>query len=327
MNTSLSKKPLLSNNPLLKYIIKRILLLIPVIFGVSFLIFFIFYLSPNDPATNILGDFATPEDIAIFRERYNLNDPMLTRFFDFIKGLVQFDLGNSYRGDIPVVDEIMLRFPATLSLTICSMFVALIIAIPAGIISATKQYSIFDNVSMVLALLGISIPNFWLGIMLISLFSVKLGWLPSLYLHGNILSYILPSIVIGTALAAATARMTRSSMLEIIRQDYITTARAKGLPEGRIIRKHALRNALIPVITIIGLQFSACLGGAAVTEKVFSWPGLGSRIIEAQMDNDIPMILGGVVYISVVISIVNLIIDILYAVIDPKILARYRGKK
>lgn len=310
----------------MNYIIKRILMLIPVILGVSFVIFFIFYVSPNDPATNILGEYATDADIMAFRNEYGLNEPMLKRYMDFILGLVKFDLGTSYRGDVSVVKEIMLRFPATLSLTLCSMLVALIIAIPAGIISATKQYSIFDNVSMVFALLGISIPNFWLGIMLISVFSVKLKILPSLYLHGNFLSYILPSIVIGTMLAAATARMTRSSMLEIIRQDYITTARAKGLPESTIVRKHALRNALIPVITIVGMQFSVCLGGAAVTEKVFSWPGLGSRIIEAQMDSDIPMILGGVVYISFIISIVNLIIDVLYAVIDPKILARYRGK-
>lgn len=307
------------SNSLLNFAIKRLLWLVPVIFGVAFIVFFILSISPNDPAVNILGEYATAADISAFREKHHLEQPMLMQYVYFLKGLVTFDLGESYRGGVKVIDEIMIRFPATVILTIISMIVAVIISVPAGIISAVKQYSKFDNISMIIALLGISIPNFWLGLMMIIGFSVKLGWLPSLYVHGNMLSYIMPAIVLGTGLSASTARMTRSSMLEVVRQDYMVTARAKGLPERIIILKHALKNALIPVITVIGLQFAGMLGGAAVTEKVFSWPGLGSRIIDAQSDFDIPLILGGVVYIAIAISVVNLIVDILYGIIDPKL--------
>ncbi|MGB6128078.1 MAG: ABC transporter permease [Psychrilyobacter sp.] len=315
----------MKQNLLLRYIIKRLLMLIPVILGVVFIVFFILSISPNDPAANILGEYASKDEIISFRSKYGLDKPFIFQYLNFLKGLVTFNLGESFRGNVKVFDEIILRFPATLTLTIISMIVAVIIAIPAGIISAAKQYSAFDNISMVTALLGISIPNFWLGLMLILFFSVKLQWLPSIYQMGNLRSYIMPAIVLGTALSASTARMTRSSMLEVIRQDYITTARSKGLPEKTVILKHALKNALIPIITVVGLQFAGMLGGSAITEKVFAWPGLGSRIIDAQNDFDIPLILGGVVYIAIVISVVNLIVDLLYAVVDPKIRSRYKG--
>ncbi len=314
----------MKKNMFVRYVVRRILLLIPVIFGVVFIVFFILSVSPNDPAANILGEYASTEEIQEFRAKYGLDKPMLEQYLSFMKGLVTFDLGESYRGNVDVLEEILLRFPATLILTIISMIVAVIIAVPAGIISAAKQYSIFDNVSMITALLGISIPNFWLGLMMILFFSVKLEWLPSLYQMGNLKSYIMPAIVLGTALAASTARMTRSSMLEVIRQDYMTTARAKGLPEKTVILKHALKNALIPIITVVGLQFAGMLGGSAVTEKVFAWPGLGSRIIDAQNDFDIPLILTGVVYIAITISIINLLVDLLYAVVDPKIRSQYK---
>lgn len=315
----------MKQNLLLRYIIKRLLMLIPVILGVVFIVFFILSISPNDPAANILGEYASKDEIISFRSKYGLDKPFIVQYLNFLKGLVTFNLGESFRGNVKVFDEIILRFPATLTLTIISMIVAVIIAIPAGIISAAKQYSAFDNISMVTALLGISIPNFWLGLMLILFFSVKLQWLPSIYQMGNLRSYIMPAIVLGTALSASTARMTRSSMLEVIRQDYMTTARSKGLPEKTVILKHALKNALIPIITVVGLQFAGMLGGSAITEKVFAWPGLGSRIIDAQNDFDIPLILGGVVYIAIVISVVNLIVDLLYAVVDPKIRSRYKG--
>lgn len=315
----------MKQNLLLRYIIKRLLMLIPVILGVVFIVFFILSISPNDPAANILGEYASKDEIISFRSKYGLDKPFLIQYLSFLKGLITFNLGESFRGNVKVFDEIMLRFPATLTLTIISMIVAVIIAIPAGIISAAKQYSAFDNISMVTALLGISIPNFWLGLMLILFFSVKLQWLPSIYQMGNLRSYIMPAIVLGTALSASTARMTRSSMLEVIRQDYMTTARSKGLPEKTVILRHALKNALIPIITVVGLQFAGMLGGSAITEKVFAWPGLGSRIIDAQNDFDIPLILGGVVYIALVISIVNLIVDLLYAVVDPKIRSKYKG--
>lgn len=310
---------------LLHYIIKRLLMLMPVILGVVFIVFFILSISPNDPAANILGEYASKDEILSFRAKYGLDKSFIVQYFSFLKGLVTFNLGESFRGNVKVFDEIMLRFPATLTLTVISMIVAVIIAIPAGIISAAKQYSAFDNVSMITALLGISIPNFWLGLMLILFFSVKLQWLPSIYQMGNLRSYIMPAIVLGTALSASTARMTRSSMLEVIRQDYMTTARSKGLPEKTVILRHALKNALIPIITVVGLQFAGMLGGSAITEKVFAWPGLGSRIIDAQNDFDIPLILGGVVYIALVISVVNLIVDLLYAVVDPKIRSKYKG--
>lgn len=313
-------------NPFLRYIIHRIALLVPVILGVSFIVFFILSVSPNDPAYNILGKYATEAEVADFHAKHGLDQPMIAQYFNFVKGLVTLDMGNSFRSDTSVFNEIIQRFPATLILTVWSMIIAVIIAIPAGIVSATRQYSLFDNGAMVMALIGISIPNFWLGLMLILLFAVELGWLPSFYVQGSLLSYILPAVVLGTALAATTARMTRSSMLEVLRQDYITTARAKGLPEKLIIRRHALRNALIPVITVIGLQFGQILGGSAVTERVFAWPGLGSRIIAAQNDFDYPLILGGVVYIAIVVSIINLLVDLLYAVIDPQVRSQF-GKK
>ncbi len=309
-----------------KYIFNRILSLIPVILGVTFVVFAIVYFSPSEPARNILGEFATEEDVEKFNEEYGLNEPFLKQYTNFIIGIFTFDVGKSYVTGKDASEEIMTRFPATVILAVCSMVLAILIAVPAGIISATRQNSLFDRSVMFSALLGISIPNFWLGIMLIIVFSVNLGLLPSLYTKGDITSFIMPSVVLGTAMAAEIARMTRSSMLEVIRQDYIVTARAKGLPENQIIWKHALKNAMIPVITILGLLFAGMLGGSASTEKVFAWPGLGTRIIEAQSSYDIPVIIAGVVYIAIIISVLNLIVDILYVVIDPQIRANYTKK-
>ncbi|MEM9423564.1 MAG: ABC transporter permease [Spirochaetota bacterium] len=311
---------------LLLYIIKRLLWMIPIVLGVAFLVFLIFEISPNDPAVNILGEYATPSDIKKFHEEFGLNRPFLLRYAHFVAGLFTGDLGTSFRGAQEVADIIFTRFPATVKLTVLSLFVALLIAIPAGIISAVRQYSAFDHISMVVALLGISIPNFWLGLVLILFFSVRLEWLPSLYEQGNWLSYLMPALVLGTALSASTARMMRSSMLEVIRQDYITTARAKGLPEKQVIGKHALKNALIPVLTVVGLQFAGMLGGSAITEKVFSWPGLGAKIVDAQSDFDYPLVLGGVVYIAIVVSLVNLAIDLLYLLIEPALRAQFAKK-
>ncbi len=309
------------------YIFKRILSLIPVILGVTLIVFSMVYFSPNDPARNILGEYATETDVQNFNEENGLDEPFITQYFNFVKGIFTFDIGKSYVTGKDASEEIMTRFPATVTLAIWSMILAIVIAVPAGIISATKQNSLFDRGVMFSALLGISIPNFWLGIILIIIFSVNLGLLPSLYEKGNYASYIMPAVVLGTAMAAEIARMTRSSMLEVIRQDYIVTARAKGLPENKIIWKHALKNALIPVVTVVGLLFAAMLGGSASTEKVFAWPGLGTRIIEAQSNYDIPVIIGGVVYIAIIISVLNLIVDILYVVIDPQIRSKYFKNK
>lgn len=311
-------------NPYLKYIFERILMLLLVILGVTFIVFTILYISPMDPARNILGQLATEEQVIAWKELYGLNKPYHIQLLDTFKNIFTFDFGNSYVGNEPVMEGIMRKFPVTLKVTIASLLLSIIIAIPAGIISSVKQYSAFDVTSMIVALIGISIPNFWLGLMLILTFSVKYGWLNVIYSDTDWKSLIMPAIVLGTALAASVARMTRSSMLEVIKSDYITTAKAKGLKENIIILKHALRNAIIPIITVIGLQFGGMLGGSAVTEKVFTIPGIGSHIVSKQMIPDVPVVLAGVVYIAIIISFTNLAVDILYAFFDPRIKAKLK---
>lgn len=305
-----------------KYILRRVLLLIPVIIGVTFIVFTIMYFTPGDPAQIILGENAPEESVQRLREEMGLNDPFIVQYVRFLKNAVRGDFGRSYTTKRPVFNEVLSRFPATLKLTISGMIVAVAIGIPVGIISATKQYSAVDSISMVLALLGVSMPNFWLGLMLILLFSVRLKWLPS---GGDIgfSSLILPAITLGTGVAAIITRMTRSSMLEVIRQDYIRTARAKGVVEKKVINKHALGNALIPVITVVGLQFGYLLGGAVLTETVFSWPGVGRLMVDAIKQKDTPTVLASVIFMSVIFSIANLIVDILYAFIDPRIRSQY----
>ena len=233
-----------------KYILRRLLLLIPVMIGVTFIVYTIMFFTPGDPAQILIGENAPKEAVEKLREEMGLNDPFILQYLRFLKNAVRGDFGRSYSTKKPVFDEVFARFPATLKLTIAGMIVAIAIGIPVGIISATKQYSVTDNVSMILALLGVSMPNFWLGLMLILLFSVKLGLLPSGGDSG-FASLILPAITLGTGVAAIITRMTRSSMLEVIRQDYIRTARAKGVMERKVINKHALRNALIPVVTVV----------------------------------------------------------------------------
>ncbi len=311
-------------NPYLKYIFERVTMLFFVIFGVTLVVFTILYFSPMDPARNILGELATEEQVADWKALYGMNDPYYKQALRAVKNVVTFDFGSSFVGNEPVMESIMRKFPITLKVTLASLLVSVLIAVPAGIISAIKQYSTFDFSAMTLALIGISIPNFWLGLMLILVFSVNLGWLNVIYDNTSLKSLIMPAIVLGTALAASVARMTRSSMLEVIKSDYITTARAKGLKESKVILGHALRNAIIPIITIIGLQFGGMLGGSAVTERVFTIPGIGSYIVSKQMIPDIPVVLAGVVYIAIVISIANLVIDIMYAFFDPRIKAKLK---
>lgn len=306
-----------------KYILKRLLYLIPVIIGVTFIVFTIMYLTPGNPAQILLGENAPQESVDKLMEEMGLNDPFIMQYFRFLKNAAKGDFGISYSTKNPVFDEVFSRFPATLKLTIAGMIIAIVIGIPVGIISATKQYSATDSISMVLALLGVSMPNFWLGLMLILLFAVSLGILPSGGDSG-FLSLILPAFTLGTGVAAIITRMTRSSMLEVIRQDYIRTARAKGVREKKVINKHALKNALIPVVTVVGLQFGSLLGGAVLTETVFSWPGIGRFMVEAIRQKDTPAVLASVVFMSVVFSIVNLFIDVLYAYLDPRIKSQYR---
>ena len=313
-----------------KYVLKRLLMLIPVILGVTFVVFFILNLAPGDPAAIILGDQATAEALAMKREELGLNDPIFIRYFHYMRDLLHGSLGVSYKNSIPVWDQVIMRLPNTAILATAGILVALLIGIPIGIISAKKQYSLLDNVSMVFALIGVSMPNFWSGLLLVMLFSLTLGWLPSQGMASGfgpmLKSLILPALTLGFNSAAMVARMTRSSMLEVIRQDYIRTARAKGVPEKMVIRKHALKNALIPVVTVIGLQFGSLLGGATLTETVFAWPGVGRLLVDSIKSKDAPLVLGGVIMMTITFSIVNLCVDILYAFIDPRIKAQYKKK-
>ena len=311
-----------------KYILKRLLMLIPVILGVTFIVFFILNLSPGDPAAMILGEQATAEALEMKREELGLNDPLLVRYFNYMKDLLRGDMGVSYRNSISVWEQVIDRFPNTVVLAIAGILVALLIGIPLGILSAKKQNTVIDNISMVLSLIGVSMPNFWFGLLVVMLFALKLGWLPSQGMGEGfvplLLSLILPALTLGTGSAGSIARMTRSSMLEVIRQDYISTARAKGVDERTVTYQHMLRNALIPIITAVGLQFGSLLGGAMLTETVFSWPGLGRLMVENIKSKDIPMVLGCVVFLATMFTIVNLVVDIIYAFVDPRIKSLYK---
>ena len=306
-----------------KYLLRRLLLLIPVLLGVSLLVFTIMSLTPGDPAQLILGENAPKEAILKLREEMGLNDPFLVQYFRFVGKAVLGDFGRSYTTGREVFGEIFSRFPNTLILAVIGIIISVCIGIPVGIISATRQYSFLDSFSMVLALLGVSMPVFWLGLMLILTFSVKLGLLPSGGFDG-LKSLILPSLTLGVGSAAIITRMTRSSMLEVIRQDYIRTARAKGVAEKVVINKHALKNALIPIITVVGLQFGGLLGGAVLTESVYSWPGVGRLMVDAIRQKDTPTVLAAVVFLAATFSVVNLLVDILYAYVDPRIKSQYK---
>jgi len=307
---------------MLKYILRRIFMLIPVMLGVTFLVFFIISLTPGDAAAIILGNGATEESIKELREEMGFNDPLIIQYGNYMKDLLTGDMGTSYSTGKLVSGEIGQRFPNTFKLTFSAIFIAILISIPIGVISATKQYSIFDNAGMIFALIGISMPSFWTGLMLIIAFSLKLGWFPSSGMDG-MQSLVLPAFTLAIASTASITRTTRSSMLEVVRQDYINTAKAKGVSKKNVIRKHALRNALIPAVTVIGLEFGILLGGAVLTETVFSWPGIGRLMVESIQRKDTPMVLGCVIVFAVAFSVVNLIVDILYAYIDPRIKANY----
>lgn len=303
---------------MLKYISKRIIYLIPVLIGIVFLVFTIMYFSPGDPAKLILGDRAPEEQVAALRHELGLDLPYYQQLFNYIKNAMHGDFGNSYQLRMPVWDIIKLRFPLTLQLTTFTMLIAVLIGVPVGILSAVKQYSVIDAFSVIFALLMASIPAFWLGMLLMLLFSLNLGWLPSSGYEG-VKWLILPSITLGFINCATIMRMTRSSMLEVVRQDFIRTARAKGATEKRVIFRHALKNAIIPVITVVGTAFGSSLGGAVVTETVFGLPGMGTQIITAIRQKDNPVVLASVIVIALAFSLVNLIVDILYTYVDPRI--------
>ncbi|MDR1622811.1 MAG: ABC transporter permease [Synergistaceae bacterium] len=309
---------------MIRYIIRRVLFLIPVLIGVAFCVFTLLYLTPGDPARMILGDMATEGAIQEFRAREGLDKPFLLQFGNYIYKAVRWgDIGRSYITKRPVMHEIMTVFPATLKLSAFAIVVAIIIGLPCGILSAIKQYSIFDTVTMIFAMIGLSMPVFWLGLLLILYFAVYLRWLPSSGFD-TFKSMILPSLTLSAQSISMITRMTRSSMLEVVRSDYIRTARSKGQKESVVIWVHALHNALIPVITLCGLQFGHLLAGAILTESIFAIPGVGRLMVESIKMRDYPVVQGGVLFVAVAFSVVNLLVDLVYAYIDPRIKAQYK---
>lgn len=303
-------------------------MLIPVLLGIVLVVFIMNRISPGNPARMLLGDGATDEAVAALEEELGLNDPLYVQFFNYVKGVVtEFDLGTSYQTKRPVITELMDRFPTTAKLAFFSILLSAVVGITLGIISAVKQNTPIDHLSTGVALLGVSMPAFWLGMMLILVFSIYLKWTPVSDITGW-KSWILPTITSSMAGMATITRMTRSSMLEVICQDYIVTARAKGLTERVIIVKHALKNALIPIITVLGIQLGVMLGGAVLTETVFSINGLGKYMVDGIKNRDYPVVQGGVLLLALVFSCVNLVVDIIYAYVDPRIKSQYsRSRK
>jgi len=301
-----------------QYIIRRLLIMLPVLLGISLIIFIMVRVIPGDPGIIMAGPHATKDQVEQIRAQLGLDKHPVTQYFIFLKNLFRGDLGTSTRTGLPVTQEIMARLPNTLLLAFASILIASIFGISTGIIAGVKQNSKFDYLSMLVALFGLSMPVFWLGLMLMLLFSIKLGWFPAVGAE-SLKHLILPAITLGANSTAIIARMTRSSMLEVIRLDYIRTARAKGLPEKLVLSRHALKNALIPVVTVIGLQTGILLGGAVLTEIVFAWPGIGRLLVEAILSRDYPVVQGVVLVVATMFIFVNLIVDVLYAYLDPRI--------
>lgn len=303
---------------MLHFLIKRLLSIIPVLLGISLLLFFMLRMLPGDPAQVLAGQMASPEDIQIIRIQMGLDQPLYIQYAAFLKRLIHLDLGVSARTQNPVIQEIWARLPNTILLALCAITLACVFGIPAGVVAAIRPYSWIDYLVTLASLFGISMPVFWLGLMLMIVFSITLQWLPA----GGIGTWkhlVLPSITLASFVVAFIARMTRSCMLEVLSQDYVTTARSKGLKEKVIIIKHALKNALIPIITVVGLQFGLLLGGAVLTETVFAWPGLGRLIVDSILARDYAMIQGSILIFGLLYTLVNLLVDMLYAFVDPRV--------
>lgn len=306
-----------------QYIVKRILWLFPILLGVSFIVFTIMYLSPGDPVTMVLGEGATPEQYEAMRVQMGLDRSFIEQFFHYIKNVViEFDLGRSYVSGRVVMDEILVRLPNTIKLSVWSVLFASLIGIPLGVISASRPYSKVDNFVMFLSLVGVSMPTFWQALLLIILFTSTLGWLPASGFD-TWQQMIMPVFALASSSIGTIARITRSSMMDVLDQDYIRTAKAKGVNGSKVTFHHALRNALIPVVTVIGLQFGALLGGAVLTETVFSINVIGTLMVNAIRTRDTMIVQGGVLFIAFIFTMVNLCVDILYAYIDPRIKTSY----
>lgn len=305
-----------------RYIMKRILMMIPVLIAVSFVVYFLMDLAPGDIISSMAPQDATEAEIEMMREELGLNGSLIERYFRYLGGLLKGDMGMSLSLKRPVADVFFERFPATLELALAATVVALAISIPLGIAAATHHRSFLDGFSMVTAMLGLSMPGFWLGLLLILFFSHQLGWLPSGG-SGGIVHLILPAIALGAGQAGSLTRITRSSMLDVIRQDYLRTARANGVSEKMVIRKHALKNALIPIITVFGSTLGNLLGGAVAIETVFSWPGIGRLTVSAINNRDITLATGCIIMFTVLLTVTMLLVDIAYAYVDPRIKAQY----
>jgi peptide/nickel transport system permease protein len=299
------------------YILKRLFHSIFVLVGISLVVFVILHLT-GDPAALLMPMDATPEQVAQFRQEMGFNDPVLVQYWRFFKGTLRGDFGQSFRHSQPALDLVMERMPATIQLTLAAMAIALLVAIPVGIISAIRRNSILDHIGMTGALLGQSTPVFWLGIMLILIFSVTLQWFPSSG-RGEIQNLVLPAITLGMFTMARTARMMRSSMLEVLGQEYMKTAQAKGLSPLTVVLKHALKNAAIPVVTIVGMELGTLLGGAVITEQIFAWPGVGRLALQAISNRDYPVVQAAVFLLAAIFVLVNLVVDLLYTYLDPRV--------
>ena len=331
-----------------RYILRRLLNLIPVLLGITFLVFAFLHLIPGDPAVVLLGDRAAPDQVEALRERMGLNEPLPLQYLSFLWNLIRCDFGKSIITGFPIIEELKIRWPATFELSVAAMLIALTLGIPAGVIAAVRKNSVLDNLTMSGSLIGVSMPVYWLGLLLIYLFAVNLQWLPpsgrisiqvglsfqpitGFYLldtliQGDITAFrdaiahlILPALTLSTIPLAILARITRSAMLEVLSQDYIRTARAKGVLEPRVIFKHALKNAMLPVVTIVGLEFGTLLGGAILTETIFAWPGIGAWFYGGILNRDYPVVQGGVIFVAIAFVLINLLVDISYALLDPRI--------
>jgi peptide/nickel transport system permease protein len=301
-----------------RFFIRRLILTLPVLIGVSTLVFSLIHLIPGDPVQTMLGESASPRDVTEMRTRLGLDRPLLVQYGAFMKGAASGDLGRSLRTNQPVAGEIAQRLPATLELAVAAMAVAIMIAIPLGILAAVNANTRVDHLATTAALLGISVPNFWLGPLLAIVFSIEFGWLP-VSGRGTLAHLILPALTLGAPLAAVLARMTRASVLEELRELYVLAARSRGVSRARAVIRHAFRNSLIPIVTIIGLQAGVVLTGAVVTETIFAWPGVGRYLIQSITARDYPAVQGCILFIAVTYVSVNLITDLAYGFLDPRI--------
>jgi peptide/nickel transport system permease protein len=303
---------------LFNYLLRRILISVPTVLGVLIIVFAMVRLAPGDPALYLAGEFASPAQIAQVRERFGLNRPIPEQFAIFLGSVLQGDLGRSTRSNRPVVQDLRERFPNTLELAAAAILVALLIGIPAGVISAVRPGTPLDYLVTLGSLIGVSMPVFWFGLLAILYFSLQLGWFPVAG-RGTLAHLVLPAVTLGVSSMAIITRMTRSSMLEVLSQDFTRTARSKGLTNRKVVVKHALRNALIPVVTVGGLEFGSLMAGAVLTETVFTWPGIGRLLVDSILTRDYPVVQGAVLLIAISFIFINLIIDLVYGLIDPRI--------